>query len=260
MKFIFSFLSDTYYNFPVDIEMAKISNFLIQEKGFETIFFGDKTSIEYFKSVSFTHVNEIKEEEIIDIPKCLWSMSKLISFTKMNEPFLHIDFDVFLFKFQDSLFNNNILCLNSEYSHDNMVKTLQEVIKIRPVKTLKYEEHSYNCGIIGGNNFSILKKVAEELLEYIKLNKNLIDKAYIVNCDLNFIKSIPMLVEQVWMFQLYKYYNEKFNFYIDFDLGEKENFNHDFFKKGVIHFQHSKFQYEVQKSFADFTKHLNITV
>lgn len=236
MKFIFSYIK--LGNEMPNLNLAKISNFLIQKHGFKTVFFGDIESLNFLKSVRFDETYEIKKEEIENIPKCIWSMSKFIAMSKMNEPFLHVDFDFLFFKLDKSRINKNILCLHSENIIVDCVKYLQKLIHIHPKNINNIENISYNCAIIGGTNFKFLNKISNEIIKYVSDNKSFINTIYtnnLNNKNIN-IKLIPVLVEQVWMFEIFKFYKEKFYTYLSSDLGEKE-FQQEFYEKGILHLQ-----------------------
>ena len=236
MKFIFSYLN--LINKKPNIDLAKISNFLIQNQGFETVFFGDENSLEFLETVPFNHKFEITKEEVKNIPKCIWSASKFIAMSKMKEPFVHVDFDFFFFRMEKSLFNQNIICLHSEKNQSRLVESLQKLMLIHPKEISTTGQISYNCGIVGGVNFNFLKKISLDLLKYLHNNKSYIDNMYskYSNQKIADISCIPVLVEQVWMFQLFKTYKEEFNTYVNSDLGD-QNFQIECVEKGFLHLQ-----------------------
>lgn len=72
---------------------------------------------EFLKDIPYTNI-ELFEEEIPSNFSRVWTMSKLFAFKQIankNEPFLHIDYDVFLFKKLPEYFiNGQIVCQNIE--------------------------------------------------------------------------------------------------------------------------------------------------
>jgi hypothetical protein len=236
MKFIFSYLN--LVNKRPNVNLAKVSNFLIQNQGFETVFFGDEHSLEFLRTVPFNHKFEIAKKDVKNIPKCIWSASKFFAMSKMKEPFIHVDFDFLFFRMEKSLFNQNIICLNSEKSHNRLVNSLQKLMRIHPKEISTTGQICYNCGIVGGVNFNLLKKISLDLLNYLYNNKDYIDKMYLdySNQKIIDIPYIPVLVEQVWMFQLFKTYKEEFTTYVQSDLGDR-NFQIECVEKGFLHLQ-----------------------
>jgi hypothetical protein len=252
MKFIFSYLN--LKNKQPNINLAKVSNFLIQNQGFETFFFGDKSSLNFFKTVPFNKKFEIEKKEIENIPKCIWSASKFIAMSKMTEPFVHVDFDFLFFKIQKSLLDQNIVCLHSENSMEHLVGYLQKSMRIQPKEILNIKQISYNCGIIGGVNFNFLKRISLYLLKYLSNNKLFIDKMYLNSKN---ISDIPVLVEQVWMFQLFKFYKEEFKTYIESDLND-QNFQVEAVEKGFLHFQEGERLKSVNNTLQEFMENFKI--
>lgn len=261
MKFVFSYI-DLGGGKKPNISLVKVSNFLIQNQGFETIFFGDKSSLNFLETVSFSQRFEIKEEETKNIPKCIWSFSKFIAMSKMTEPFVHVDFDVFLFKIEKNLLNKNLLCMYSEQTPylKSLIEFLQKSIKIYPKEITIFEQISYNCGIVGGVNFHFLKEISLYLLKYLSDNKSFIDKMYsdLLNENDTEIRFIPVLIEQVWMFQLFKFYKEEFFTYIPSDLGD-QNFQIECVEKGFLHFQSAEHLKAVKETVEDFVKNFKIS-
>ena len=258
MKFIFSHLN--LKNKQPNINLAKVSNFLIQSQGFETFFFGDKSSLNFLKTVPFNKKFEIEKKEIENIPKCIWSASKFIAMSKMTEPFVHVDFDFLFFKIQKSLLDQNIVCLHSENSHEHLVDYLQKSMQIRPKEILNIRQISYNCGIIGGVNFNFLKRISLYLLKYLSNNKLFIDKMYLDSLykkNSKNISVIPVLVEQVWMFQLFKFYKEEFKTYIESDLHD-QNFQVEAVEKGFLHFHEGARLKSVNKTLEEFIENFKI--
>jgi hypothetical protein len=258
MKFIFSYIN--LKNKQPNLNLAKVSNFLIQNQGFETFFFGDESSLNFLKTVPFNKKFEIKKEEVENLPKCIWSSSKFIAMSKMTEPFIHVDFDFLFFKIQKSLLDQNIVCLHSEMNHDQLIISLQKSMQIRPKEILNIKQISYNCAIIGGVNFNILKRISLYLLKYLSDNKLFIDKMYsdsLHKKNKKNISIIPVLVEQVWMFQLFKFYKEEFKTYIESDLHD-QNFQIEAVEKGFLHFQEADRLESVNKTLQEFVKNFKI--
>jgi hypothetical protein len=260
MKFVFSNWSNTLGHKTSSIKLAKISNFLIQDQGFQTVLFADKSSIDYFKDIPYNEIHEIKSHEMENIPKCLWSMSKLVAISKINEPFLHIDFDLFLFKLNKPCLEKDIICLHTEFYMEKAMERLQKIMKIQAEQTLGFRYISYNCGIVGGRNFEFFKKASKEILEYISENKSHIDEIYSKNLDNKSItiQIIPVLVEQVWMFQLFKFYNQKFDTYLESGSVSTYEASMEMYEKGLIHFQHAKTFKNCDYLLDEFIKQFNI--
>ena len=122
MKIIFSYI---HYPFSISKswrQLSALSNYHAKQLGFETIFFGDESSLKEFKNVEYNHFEIISNKEINQFPGCLWSMGKLISLKKVKEPCIHLDLDIFLKDcFDKEKLNKDIICLNDEIFHFPLV-------------------------------------------------------------------------------------------------------------------------------------------
>jgi hypothetical protein len=126
-------------------------------------------------------------EFIDEIPSSLWALVKVYSYSIQQEPFLHIDNDVFLWgKFPSELMKQGLIVQNLEtltdiydealnYMHNHLNK-LPHFIKKRE----QYEENSFqsiNAGIFGGNDISFIKQYTDEVFKVfndnLKKTKNL---------------------------------------------------------------------------------------
>jgi hypothetical protein len=237
--------------------MLKFSNYLSQEHGFKTIFYGDKRSIEIFKDIPFNEVHELNDPRIQKMPKELWSISKLFAITQVNRPFIHMDQDFFLFKkFKRSFLEQNIVYFHDEFWVDKKTKNYQSFFKLDPSK-IKFKDRSYNCAIIGGKNFNILKNICNEIIDFVVDNNEYITKKLNSKKSKNFDKFMPpVLVEQVWIFKLLKYYKQNFKPFLKtkafVELSEEG------FVKHVCHLQSQKNDVIVKKTLNQINSYLNI--
>lgn len=198
-------------------ELAALSNFYAKQHGYKTHFFGDSKSIEIVKNIEYDHITELPQEKLNNIPGCLWSLSKFITIGMLNEPFLHLDID-FIMKqpINKRFIDSEIICFHTEkYVLDKTI-LLQKAFPIHPIEKINLLPLSYNCAVLGGQNFEYIKEKVNFLLNYVIVNKNFFNS---LNClyhnSLNF-KEIynffyfpPVLIEQVWLFQLFKEDNKE---------------------------------------------------
>lgn len=269
MKIIFSRLSNVSQSFKLDsyieIEMAKLSNFLVQKHGFKTIFYGDETSIELFQEIPYDQILKIDNNYNNEISKKLWSIGKLLVMSQVKEPFIHMDYDLFLFKnFDYEFLKKNIIYFHNETYLDNKVDNYQKAFKLEPLNCKNFNNRSFNCAIIGGQNFQVLNMVSQEILNYIYDNKNEINKFldYQNHEFSHFMAAV--LIEQVWMFKLFQYYKENYFSYIEID-----NTNIDINKplkyigleaytKNICHLQGAKKQQFILNNIIKMNKFLKI--
>ncbi|SIQ80825.1 hypothetical protein SAMN05880574_12631 [Chryseobacterium sp. RU37D] len=131
----------------------------------------------------------------------LWAVGKIKAYSIQNEPFLHIDNDVFLWKaFEESFLTNPLFCQNFENNVEYYSKITEEIkenaFKI-PKEMTPYIENKanlngyegINAGIIGGNDLDFFKK-------YCQLAFNIIDKNYNKLDNLSSINPFNVFFEQ----------------------------------------------------------------
>jgi len=264
MKIIFSNLNMSRFKdfddetLKVTNEMAKLSNFLVQEYGYKTCFYGDKYSLNFFSNINYSEFNELNDERVNEIPQKIWSIGKLFSMLKPNEPFIHLDYDIFLFKnFDKDFLNKDLVYYHKELYRDSKLDEYQSFFELIPVKTRSFINRSYNCGLIGGKNFKILQKICEEILSFIIDNKKEINIKLNSAENLNFPKYMPsVLIEQVWIFQLLKYYKQVTTPYLlntDLELIAKESY-----LKNLCHIQGGQSKKLVIKNILSINKYLGI--
>jgi hypothetical protein len=109
----------------------------------------------------------------------LWALPKIYTYSLQNEPFLHIDGDVFIFdKFSDALLQSSLIAQNIEVAtnyYTSTQKQLMENFTYFPptVKADFYSGipiHAVNAGILGGNNIPFIKQYTAEAFKYINNN------------------------------------------------------------------------------------------
>jgi hypothetical protein len=242
-----------------NIEMAKLSNFLIQNHGFETYFYGDQDSLNYFKDVNYNKFYELEDPRIGEIPEQIWSIGKLFAMLQINEPFIHIDSDIFLFKkFNEDFLKKNIIFYHNEFHMDKETKKYQDFFEIRPQNTKSFRCRSYNCALFGGQNFKLIHNICNEIIDFIIDNKQKIEQNLNKKESLNFESFWPaVLIEQVWIFQLLKYYKEEFTPY----LHRTENLyiiGKEAYVKNICHLQGAKYNPIVYKNILSMNKFFGI--
>lgn len=214
MKIIFSNVKYPEYVSKSWAQLAALSNYFFKKHGFETVFFGDEESLKEFKNIEYTHFEKIEKNEINQFPQCLWSMGKLVALNKISEPCLHVDMDIFLQQpfLNQNLLKSDIICLHDEiFASNNMIK-LQQLFQYRKPKEAYGDTISYNCGLIGGNDFITLQKAINIVFNYVTDNYEFIEKInnkYKNNPDIQDYFYPPVLAEQIWLFQILKNFFNK---------------------------------------------------
>ena len=121
----------------------------------------------------------------IDENTNMWAISKAHAILEMNEPFLHIDSDVYIWEALDKKYLMSNLLVQSNESSESDIQSdfyysLYEIHNLYFNGTNVYLDNSnlierdiyaYNCGVVGGTDVEFLRKWAEQMIE----TANLID-------------------------------------------------------------------------------------
>ncbi len=214
MKIIFSHIKYPVSRSKYWTQLSALSNYHAKQLGFETIFFGDEESLKELKNIEYNYFEIISNKEINQFPCCLWSMGKLIALKKVKEPCIHLDMDIFLKDcFDKEKLNKDIVCLNDEiFQNQNMIN-LQSIFKnFKPIQANGEETISYNCGIMGGNDYITMHNSINIIFNYVIQNYDFIESINSEFSKKEIYKNIfcpTVLVEQIWLFQILKGFFKK---------------------------------------------------
>jgi hypothetical protein len=117
--------------------------------------------------------------DFIDEATNMWAISKAHAILEMNEPFLHIDSDVFIWEALDKKYlMSNVLVQSNEssnsYTQTDFYNQLEKLHTLHFTGTNVYLDNSnmserdiyaYNCGVVGGNDVEFLRKWATQMVE-----------------------------------------------------------------------------------------------
>jgi len=115
-------------------------------------------------------------------PKDLFVLGKVYSYSLQNEPFIHVDSDIFIWKeFESKLVNSPLLCQNPEdgnfYNEHyftifySMIKSFDYCPEILNQSILKNERiKAVSAGIIGGQNVDFFKIYKSKVFEFAERN------------------------------------------------------------------------------------------
>lgn len=232
MKAYFSYWIGGWQQKPSEfiLDCHRVSWFLAKKYFKEVYFLTDKASSEYFKDIPYDSIEYIFDD--LD-PKyrSVWSVSKLLAYEhicKKGEPFIHIDYDTFLWKgLPENLLNANVFAQCEEhnsyhwYEIPTFLKHCPRPHIIRHVTPKP--RHGINVGIFGGKDLDFIQKYAKSCLEiaFDKHNENF----FVV--ENNFIHgwNKAVIVEQYGLAAACAYYNVKPEFYFNngWPSGEEAN-------------------------------------
>lgn len=183
------------------------------------------------------------------IPKELWAISKIYTYSLQKEPFIHIDGDFIFWKKLN--IDQNIIFQNRETEfpfYKDFYSYLNETIdsftdsKFMDCVRLPYLGKACNLGIVGGRDIDFINCYANDVLDFVIKNLHMLDK-FIPDA-----KSANCFLEQYYFYYLLNDLNIEFStIHIDllleqikgrfYDIPSEENaFNHflGFAKKSEI--------------------------
>lgn len=134
--------------------------------------------------------------------KDLWAVSKIKVYEMQNEPFLHVDGDVFVWESLTNKFKNTaLLTQNLEITAASYIKMWDEIspnLVYMPTEMENYHKQlnnfACNMGVVGGNDISFFKEYAKTSIDFVDKNRSAFSK---INC-LNF----NLFFEQILFYQL----------------------------------------------------------
>jgi hypothetical protein len=127
----------------------------------------------------------LSHTDLKGIDKNLWALPKLYTYSLQEEPFLHIDGDVFLFgKLPDRLFNAELIAQNMEEATHYYTSTQLQIIDhftyFPNCVKIDFESHipirAVNAGILGGSNIEFIKEYCSQAFRYVSNNAQHLSK------------------------------------------------------------------------------------
>jgi hypothetical protein len=170
--------TDIRSDIEITAKQANLSCKFLKKHKFTTILYTDKSCIDSFKYIPYDDIIILDISSIQpNIPQDFWSASKLISCSVTNEPYIHVDVDLFLIE----------NCLEEYGDKDFFVFHNESWIKEK-----LYNEHlnkinqyfnyidnnslAYNNAIFGGKQYNIINQQINTLIDSIIINNTIIDE------------------------------------------------------------------------------------
>jgi len=236
-------------------EMVACSNRLAQAHGYETILYTDKKGEEDLKNIKFSEIRRFPDK-LHKVSKRVWSLGKLAAMSDMDEPFFHIDQDLFLYRdVLKSLRNNDFVCFHQEPGAEgylDLFRIKKHFKNVQPASLENdYEIKSYNFAVVGGLAYKTIKQVTSEILD-VCIEKKEIFETFGDRPDDH--HKMAIFAEQVWIPAVMIKNNIYPSFVLDLPVNEDTKKNYlqlirDTAKKvGVAHFwtgSKSKYRQEI---------------
>ncbi len=136
----------------------------------------------FFKNtLALPYTNIVPALDILNhYDKRLWALAKIYSYSLQEEPFIHIDSDVFIWrKFDNNFEQAELIAQNLEISfpfYQAPLRAIQQFFNDVPfcmVTELEKEINIYSCnmGVIGGKNLAIFQEFKELAFSCIDVNE-----------------------------------------------------------------------------------------
>jgi hypothetical protein len=147
----------------------------------ELILYTDKTGYDWLiNKLNLDYSNVICNLDYLNsYNPLLWALPKVFVYGQQNEPFIHVDGDVFIWKKLDKSFENNQLIVQNFEDNFSYYATVLEQIKdqftyINPLLMDNINKKSpiiaINAGIIGGQDYSFFKEYSAMAMELVEKN------------------------------------------------------------------------------------------
>ncbi len=182
-------------------------------------------------------------ENIKDFDLDLWALGKIHAYSKQNNPFLHVDGDVFIWeKFDENIATAQLTCQHIEIDaaiYGEILEVVYETFDYVPEYLRNIDTNNFvpaaNAGVFGGVNLSFFKEYIEEVHRFISKNKKQIN-----NLEKGFYHLFNCVYEQCLFYFLAEAKNipispvfkgnltqRDMTFYFD-DVPKKTNYVHSF--------------------------------
>lgn len=152
----------------------------------------------------------------------LWAIAKIYTYSLQDEPFLHVDGDVFIFEaFSEELMQADLITQNQEITtnyYREMWNKIAPHLTYLPIEMEDFHNEvsnlAFNMGIFGGNDVAFLKQYSEKSLMFVQKNKISWEKINLHNFNVFF--------EQVLFYECTKIEHKEVDVLIKEDIGDNE--------------------------------------
>ena len=142
-------------------------------------------------------------DDINDYHLDLWALGKIYAYGIQEEPFIHVDGDIFIWdRFEDRIENGSLVCQNIEQiiEYNKYFNHLSSKFNFIPLELHKSRIQNkvikvVNAGILGGTNINFFKNYVNKAFEFVDKN---IDKLHKLD-DLGYFN---MMFEQFLFYAL----------------------------------------------------------
>ncbi len=125
----------------------------------------------------------------------LWALPKVHTYSVQEEPFLHIDGDVFIWKaFEEELLQSQLIAQNKESAtsyYESIMKLLEAGLKYFPPEIEEERKnkeliYAYNAGVFGGTDIPFFKEYCKKAFEFVDANLSNLGRINVVDFNIFF--------------------------------------------------------------------------
>lgn len=159
--------------------LAAYSNYLAKRHGYKTRLYTDLKNYKLLKNIEYDEIIFLDEKIIKEFPETGWSLGKILTMSMVNEPFIHIDFDLLLVNDIPKYIKNTPCFLLHNEPHLDCKKSMIQKLynKYQNLDEINYNfVHSTNCAIFGVNDYKTVNESCKKVLDYTMINNKFLKK------------------------------------------------------------------------------------
>jgi hypothetical protein len=125
----------------------------------------------------------------------LWALPKIHTYSKQQNPFLHVDGDVFIWnQFDEELLQSKLIAQNEESAtvyYENILQSLEKELSYFPTeivaeRKLENPIHAFNAGILGGHDIEFFQEYTSKAFKFVDKNIQSLSKINVSNFNIFF--------------------------------------------------------------------------
>ena len=134
-------------------------------------------------------------DELNNYNSGLWALPKIFTYSQQEQPFLHIDGDVFIWKaFSSELLQGELIAQNIEAAtsyYESIMQNLENGLiyfpdEIKEERRNKNLIYAYNAGILGGTDIAFFKEYSIKAFEFVDRNISQLSRINVTNFNIFF--------------------------------------------------------------------------
>ncbi len=219
MNAIFAYNKMDYHYKPMNDDFLRLAKLSVKsaKKYYNTKFYGDKESYEYFKQndINFDTVVILNNEDIFKYYN-IYSISKIYGMMRETEPYVLIDFDVVLFERLESnhtitygqpelIIEEDVALKELTWAYESYIKPFDENLKdfyVKELEHFRWKVYPSFC-VMMVNNPLFVSSSYKDILNRIPQD--------VVH------KLTPTLLEQLLLHQYVNYFKVDYGFFVEYN-------------------------------------------